>query len=203
MVSKRGDKVDEILELNFTSQVFLVEALSTSISIVPNESAGKAVERLANKRRLRHQEALQACEESIAAIHQNLEERLFNLSNEFSINSEALDAELRRLLAVFGDDAFALACYRDEMTSESPSLEEKGQYAFPTNLTSLLNYLNRLNDNRAISLQRFEESLVAIEETRKTLVGEQLSMTAKDLMSIAYLLPEEIEMKFIGEDHLN
>ena len=203
MVSKRGDKVDEILELNFTSQVFLVEALSTSISIVPNESAGKAVERLANKRRLRHQEALQACEESIAAIHQNLEERLFNLSNEFSINSEALDSELRRLLAAFGDDTFALACYRDEMTSHSPSLEEKGQYAFPTNLTSLLNYLNKLNEDRAISLQRFEESLVAIEETRKALVGEQLSTTAKDLMSIAYLLPEENEMKFVGEDHLN
>ena len=166
--------------------------------MLPDESAGKAVERLANKRRLRHQEALHVYEEKVAEIHQSLEENLFSLSSEFSISSESMDVELRRLFAAFADDDFALACYQGEGTAESQ--EEKGQYALPTSLTSLLNYLNKLCEDRVASLQSFEDNLLAIEERRKALVREQLTETARHLISIAHLLPEEIEIKFIGND---
>ena len=166
------------------------------MSTLQGESSSLAVERLATKRRLRHQDALHIYEEKIATIHQSMEERLFSLSREFSLQNEALDADLRRLLTAFSDEDFALACYQNEDTSES-SLEDS-KYPFPLHLPSLLSYLSKLNADRAGGLQHFEASLIAMEDTRKALVREQLSATTQELMSIAHLLPEEIERKFIG-----
>ena len=98
------------------------------------EETRPAVEGLANKRRERHQEALQGFEEKLTSVHQTLEEQLLSVSSTFTMRSEAYDAELRRLFAAMNDDDFALACYEDGVRAN----DRETSHPLPTNLTSLL-----------------------------------------------------------------
>lgn len=158
------------------------------------EETRPAVEGLANKRRARHQEALQSFVEKLTSVHQTLEEQLLSVSSTFTMRSEAYDAELRRLFAAMSDDDFALACYEEGVRANY----RETSHPFPTNLASFLELLNRLKEDRKQSLAEFEQSLIDIEESRRSSVQFLLKETTESLTAIGSLLPEEIERKFVG-----